>query len=59
LLRRTIDVSLIDANFVKNVAIVVLFSWGPLHIIKLLRVKLDPTENEKVMRDIKVEDKKK
>ena len=58
LLRKTIDVSIIDGNFVKNVAIVVLCSWGPLQLIKLFRVKFDPTENEKVMRDIKVEAKK-
>lgn len=51
-LREIIDVSIIDMTFVKNVAIIVLVSWLPLHIVKLLRVKFDPTENEKIMRDM-------
>ena len=58
-LRQTIDVSVIDAEFVKNVAIIVLLSWGPMQLIKVLRMRFDPTENEKVMLDIKVEAKKK
>ena len=58
-LRQTIDVSAIDAEFVKNVAIIVLLSWGPMQLIKVLRMRFDPTENEKVMLDIKVEAKKK
>lgn len=53
LLREQIDLSAIDLNFVKNVAIIVLVSWGPLQIAKLLRVRFDPTENEKIMRSIK------
>jgi hypothetical protein len=43
LLREQIDVSAIDVNFIKNVAIIVLLSWGPLQLIKVLRVKFDPT----------------
>lgn len=42
-LRDLIVVSMIDATFVKNVAIIVLLSWGPLHLFKILRVKFDPT----------------
>ena len=53
LLREQIDLSAIDLNFVKNVAIIVLVSWGPLQIAKLFRVRFDPTENEKIMRSIK------
>lgn len=53
LLREQIDLSAIDLNFVKNVAIIVLVSWGPLQLAKLLRVRFDPTENEKIMRSIK------
>jgi phospholipid-translocating ATPase len=52
-LRQQIDLSVIDANFIKNVAIIVLFSWGPLQIAKMLRVRFDPTENEKIMKNIK------
>ena len=44
-LRQTIDVSAIDAEFVKNVAIIVLLSWGPMQLIKVLRMRFDPTEN--------------
>jgi hypothetical protein len=49
-----IDVSVIDAAFIKNVAIIVVLSWGPMQLIKVLRRKFDPTENEKVMFDIKI-----
>jgi phospholipid-translocating ATPase len=52
-LREQIDVSVIDAHFIKNVAIIVLVSWAPLQIAKLLRLRFDPTENEKIMRSIK------
>lgn len=45
LLRETIDLTVIDALFIKNVLIIVLLSWGPLQIIKLIRIKVDPTES--------------
>lgn len=44
-LRDIIDVSVIDLAFLKNVAIIVLVSWGPLQLLKVLRKKFDPTEN--------------
>ena len=44
-LREEIDLSAIDLPFIKNVAIIVLFSWAPLQIAKLIRVRFDPTEN--------------
>lgn len=53
LLRDIIVVSVIDAAFLKNVAIIVLLSWGPLQLLKVLRMRLDPTENEKIMKRIK------
>ena len=53
LLREMIDLSVIDVEFAKNVGIIVLFSWFPLHLIKLIRVRLDPSESEKIMREIK------
>jgi hypothetical protein len=45
LLGDVIVVSAITVEFVKNVAIIVLFSWGPIHAMKLVRMKIDPTEN--------------
>lgn len=52
-LRQQIDLSVIDLDFIKNVGIIVLVSWGPLQIAKMLRVRFDPTENEKIMKNIK------
>lgn len=43
LLRRTIDVSVIDLDFVKNVAIIVVLSWGPMQLGKWARIRFDPT----------------
>lgn len=42
-LREQIDLSVIDVNFIKNVAIIVIFSWGPLQMVKLIRMRFDPT----------------
>ena len=52
LLRDIIDVSVINLEFLKNVAIIVLLSWGPLQLLKVIRMRIDPTENEKIMRKI-------
>ena len=54
LLREMIDLSVINLEFIKNVGIIVLFSWLPLHIIKLIRLRFDPTETEKIMKEIKL-----
>lgn len=43
LLRDIIVVSVINVSFLKNVAIIVLLSWGPLQLLKILRMRLDPT----------------
>lgn len=43
LFREMIDLSVIDVEFMKNVGIIVLFSWFPLHLIKLIRVRFDPS----------------
>ncbi len=55
LLRRTIDVSVIDLDFVKNVAIIVVLSWGPMQLGKWARIRFDPTESEKIMKSLDVE----
>lgn len=52
LLQDIIVVSAINIGFLKNVAIIVLLSWGPLQLLKMLRMRLDPTENEKIMKRI-------
>lgn len=43
--REFIDVSRITGKFCLKVLLVVLVSWGPMHIAKMLRAKYDPTEN--------------
>jgi hypothetical protein len=48
-------VSIIDLDFIKNVAIITLFSWGPMQIGKWVRMKYSPTEAEKIMRAMKTE----
>lgn len=30
----------------------VALAWGPIQIIKTVRKKIDPTENEKIMKNI-------
>ena len=52
-LRQQINVSAIDFTFIRRVGIIVLISWGPMQVIKMLRKALDPTENEKIMKSIK------
>jgi hypothetical protein len=43
LLKDMIVVSSINGTFIKNVAIVVILSWGPMHLLKVIRMKIDPT----------------
>ena len=56
-LREMIDVSVIDLDFGKKVAIITLCSWGPVQIMKWWRVRMNPTEAEKIMKSIKAEKK--
>ena len=51
-LKDQIDVAAIDAKFIERVGIIVALTWGPIQIMKYLRKKLDPTENEKIMKNI-------
>jgi|JI6StandDraft_1071083.scaffolds.fasta_scaffold01364_23 phospholipid-translocating ATPase len=53
LFQQYIDVSVMDFAFAKKVALIVVLSWLPMHMVKLIRQKYDPTENEKIMKDIK------
>jgi phospholipid-translocating ATPase len=44
-LKDQINVSAIDLVFVERVGIIVVFSWGPLQVMKIVRQSWDPTEN--------------
>lgn len=52
-LKDQIDVAAIDVTFLERVGIIVLVAWGPIQIMKFVRKRLDPTENEKIMKNIK------
>lgn len=52
-LRDQIDVASIDLKFMERVGIIVAIAWGPIQIMKYIRKKLDPTENQKIMKNIK------
>ena len=52
-LRDQINVSAINLSFIQRVGIIVLFSWGPIQLMKIIRKTIDPTENEKIMKSIK------
>ena len=52
-LKDQIDVAAIDVTFMERVGIIVLVAWGPIQIMKFVRKRLDPTENEKIMKNIK------
>lgn len=45
-----LSLNAIDLAFFFNVGIITLISWVPLHVFKILRVRFDPTENEKIMK---------
>lgn len=49
-MRNYINVSAIDVDFVMKVLIITLFSWVPLHVAKWFRIKLDPSEEDKLKR---------
>lgn len=51
--REYIDLSIVDGMFAKKVAVIVLVSWAPMQIGKMMRMRYDPTENEKIMKEIK------
>jgi hypothetical protein len=53
LLKDVIDLSSIDLQFTQRVAIIVALSWGPIQAMKIVRKKIDPTENEKIMKNMK------
>ena len=52
LFRDYIVVSAIDFAFLQKVAIIVLVAWGPVQLIKVLRKRFDPTESERIMKNI-------
>lgn len=46
-------VSAMTPKFFIYVLIIVVVSWGPLYILKLILRKLDPTDFEKIMKNVK------
>jgi len=44
-LRDVIDLAAIDMTFVRRVAIIVGLAWGPIQVMKVIRKRIDPTEN--------------
>lgn len=50
LLRSYFDTSYITWQFVLKVLAITLLSWLPLHVAKWIIMKIDPTEQQKIMR---------
>ena len=44
---------MIDWGFIKNIFIITLVSWLPLHLARWLLRKYDPSENEKIMKKVR------
>lgn len=51
-LRNYISVSIISADFVWKVLVIVLVSWSPIYVFKKLKKKCDPSEEEKLMMKV-------
>ncbi len=47
-----IDVDAINMDFMKSIGVIVIASWLPLHILKLILKRYDPTDFEKITRKI-------
>lgn len=50
LLRSYFDVSYITWQFVLKVLAITLLSWLPLHVAKWVIMKIDPTEQQKILK---------
>lgn len=44
---------IIDFDFIKNIIIITIFSWLPIHIARWLLRKYDPSEHEKIMKKVR------
>lgn len=53
LLKQEINASTIDLEFLYKVIFLTFISWFPLHLIKIVMRKLDPSESEKIMKGAK------
>lgn len=49
-LKKDINASTITLEFLYKVAFLTLLSWLPIHVVKVIRSKFAPTEQEKIMR---------
>jgi hypothetical protein len=50
LLKSSINAATIDTSFLMKVLFLTLVSWGPLHIAKVVIRRLDPSEEQKIMK---------
>jgi phospholipid-translocating ATPase len=51
LMRSYFNTSYLSFMFFVKVFLITLASWLPLHVIKILKSKIDPDEHEKIMKD--------
>ena len=49
--RNYLDTSKIDEDFLYKVGLIVCVSWLPIFIIRCLRKRLSPTEEDKITND--------
>jgi hypothetical protein len=52
-LKQEINASSITLEFLYKVVCLTLISWLPLHLIKVIMRKIDPSEHEKIMKGAK------
>lgn len=45
--------SILRLEFLRKVGVIVLVAWGPIFLMRAIRRKMDPTEGEKIMKDVK------
>jgi hypothetical protein len=48
-----LNVSYMDANFFLSVLIIVAFSWAPLYLSQLILGYIDPSDYQKIMKNVK------
>lgn len=52
-LKQEINASSINLEFLQKVVFLTIISWLPLHLIKLVVRKFDPSEHQKIMKGAK------
>ena len=59
LLNNVFDLSYLTWAFLWKIIVITLMSWLPLHLLKLLIRRIDPTDYEKIMSGVHLKKKKK